>query len=145
MSLRDDGDILNAFNEKFRTFDSGNWNSKIEFMNSANFTPPDDDIYIRQFLTFQPARELGVGVGGHYKIYGSYYLNIMIPKGKGMVEAYNLAGGLVSHFQRGTTLTKNSQKVTIERSRYFTVAGDETYVVVQVAVEFYTYVLYNGE
>jgi len=137
-----DGDIINAFNEKLRLYDGGSWNAKIEFQNDKAFNPPSNSMYLKTITTFRTPRLIGQGPEGHYKINGAYYINIMVPKGAGLVPAYNLAGGLVNHFKRGITLTKNSKRVTIERSHYGLQAEDGDFVVISVSVDFYTYTLY---
>jgi len=142
MPARDDGDIINAFNEKLRTYDGGSWNAKTEFQNDKNFNPPSNSTYLRTVTTFQTPRLIGQGPQGHYKILGTYYINIMVPKGGPLVPAYNLAGGLVDHFKRGITLTKNSQRVTIDSSYYGLQAEDDDHVLISVSVDFYTYTLY---
>lgn len=135
-------DVLNALNERLLSYDSGSWNDRIELMNSDDFQPPDQGLYVKQLIRTNDPIMLGSGPEGHYRIRGNYILNIMVPKGHGVIPAYKLADGISNHFRRGITLTKNSSKVTIEKSYVGFEAEDASYTVVGVTVHFYTYELY---
>lgn len=136
------GNIVNALNKHLIQFDSQAYKGKIDFENSGEFSPPDG-MYFKIATKFYEPKMIGAGVEGQYRVQGIYLIQILVPRGRGTAEGLSLATELVNWFYRGRVLTEDTTAVKIESSHQYSLEEGPNYLVVPVAVKFWTYMNYT--
>ena len=79
----------------------------------VSFTPENDVAYQSAYLLDGGTDDLCLAFDGRYKLTGIFQITLRYPTGQGSGGAESEALRLISHFARGTVLTKNNMQVRI--------------------------------
>jgi len=95
-------DIMVAFATALNTF-AATQNIQVAWEN-VNFTPPQDEPYLRGFLLPATTVAAGLGTSAYNKHSGVYQVDVIYPAGQGWGGCSSMAEKVRKNFKRGSSL-----------------------------------------
>jgi hypothetical protein len=101
---------------------------------NATFTPTNGTLYLRENTLFAGDIPIGIGFGDTVQKVGIYQVTVCAPLNGGKFPAFDMADKVLTHFARGTKLTKESTITLITIGSVAPAMVDGNWFVVPVSI-----------